>query len=113
MHETSLAENLLELIAEAARERSFERVLAVRVAVGELAGVEPEALRFCFGALCRDSPAEGATLRIDRVAGRAWCMDCSREVALPDRLAGCALCGGFGLRIKGGDELRLLDLEVR
>lgn len=113
MHELSLVESMLGIIEQEARARGFARVLAVRVAVGELGSVEPQALQFCFDAVCRGSLADGASLLIERVPGRAWCMDCSRQVALHDRLADCPECGGFALQIERGDELRLLDLEVQ
>ncbi len=109
----SLAESMLEIIEEEASTRGFARVLAVRVAVGELGSVEPESLQFCFDVVCRGSLAEGASLQIERVEGRAWCMECARSVVLHERHAGCPECGGFQVQIQGGEELRLLDLEVQ
>ncbi len=113
MHEMSLAEGIVDIIEEEALRRGFARVLQVRVAVGELGGVEPDALQFCFDAVCRGTLAEGARLCIERVGGQAWCMDCARAVALHERFGACPECGGFKLQMQAGDELRLLDLEVQ
>ena len=113
MHEMSLAEGIVDLIEEESRRQGFTRVLEVRVAVGELGGVEPEALQFCFDAVCRGTLADGARLTIERVPGQAWCMTCARVVPLHERYGECPQCGGVELQLQAGDELRLLDLEVR
>ncbi len=113
MHEMSLAEGIVDILEEESRRHGFERVLQVRVAVGALGGVEPEALQFCFDAVCRGTLAEGADLRIEHVPGQAWCLGCAQVVPLRERYDACPRCGGFELQLQAGDELRLLDLEVR
>jgi hydrogenase nickel incorporation protein HypA/HybF len=112
MHEMSLAEGVLQAIADSARANRFARVRRVWLEIGELAGVEPEALRFCFDAVTRGSMAEGAALDIVSTPGTAWCMDCARTVALPALDAACPGCGGWLLQVNGGRELRVKELEV-
>ena len=80
--------------------------------IGASAGVEIEALRFGFEVAARDSVAEGSDLAIDERAGSAWCEHCQREVNIPDRLSACPICGGYGLRVTGGTEMKLKNLEV-
>jgi hydrogenase nickel incorporation protein HypA/HybF len=112
MHEMALCENVLKAIESRSRIDGFRRVRRVRLEIGALAGVEVPAMRFGFGIVCRDSIAEGAELVIDDIPGRGWCSDCRREVALTQRYAPCPLCGGFGLRVMAGDEMRIKDIEV-
>lgn len=69
MHELSLAQNILELIEGAAKREALKRVTQVFVDLGEQACVEPDALRFCFDLVMRDSVAEGAKLNIANVPG--------------------------------------------
>ena len=64
MHELSLAENVLQLIEDAARAQRFSRVTAVFLELGEHAAVEREALSFCFDVVTQGSLAEGARLEI-------------------------------------------------
>ncbi|MBP8898249.1 MAG: hydrogenase maturation nickel metallochaperone HypA, partial [Sulfuritalea sp.] len=78
MHEMALAEGVLQLIEDAAREQDFARVSAVWLEIGQLSGVEVEAMKFCFDAVTRDSIAAGATLEIIAVPGTGWCMACAR-----------------------------------
>lgn len=112
MHEMSLAAGVLQLIEEQATQQRFARVLTVRLEIGKLAGVEVEAMRFCFDAVTRDSVAQGAALIIDEPEGQAWCLPCTRSVVLPERGSACPRCGGWQLQTTGGTELRVKELEV-
>ena len=84
----------------------------VIVEVGVLGHVDPHALEFAFELAAQDSPAAGAELEILEIEGRAWCMDCSAAVTVTRRGDPCPGCGGFGMIVEQGDELRLKELEV-
>ena len=112
MHELAICESLLGLIEETAKAQDFHRVTRVRLEVGPFSGVEIEALRFGFDVVARGSLAEAAALDIVVTEGEVWCFDCNNAVALADRLEGCPKCGGYQLRVTGGKELRIKDLEV-
>jgi hydrogenase nickel incorporation protein HypA/HybF len=67
MHEAGLAQQVIdactaELLAHGGRVAS-----CVGLRIGALAAVDPEALRFCFDALKKDTPLHSANLRIDWV----------------------------------------------
>jgi len=112
MHEMALAESLVELIEETARAHQAKRVAIVRLAIGALACVQPEALEFCFDAVSRGAIAEGARLEIVRTEGRGWCLDCETSVAVQERYGDCPECGGRHVQMTAGDEMRLLELEI-
>ena len=79
MHEVALMEELLRIAQEEARLAGGGRVRRVRLEVGALAGVDPDALRFAFEAL---APERLGSARLDLVEspGRAWCEACRAEV---------------------------------
>lgn len=112
MHEMALTESIVEIVSEEARRQGFGRVRVVRIKVGAMAHVEPEALRFCFDAVSRGTVAEGATLDIRRQPGEGWCPDCGRTVPLVERFGACPECGRRNVRMTSGDELRIEELEV-
>ncbi|MDD2878668.1 MAG: hydrogenase maturation nickel metallochaperone HypA [Acidiphilium sp.] len=112
MHEMSIAESLVELIEEAGRNQRFLRVRQIRVKLGALGHVEPEALRFCFDAVSQGTIAESAELDLEMVAGEGWCASCSRTVPISERYDLCPVCGQDHVRMTAGDELRLAELEV-
>lgn len=108
----SLAEGVLQIVEEAAREHGFTSVRSVRLELGQLSAVEVEALRFCFDVVVRDTLAEGARLEIETVPGVGWCMMCSASVPLSALYESCPLCGGHQVQPTAGTEMRVKDLEV-
>lgn len=107
MHELSLATAVVDACAARA---AGARVLRVRVEVGQLAAVLPDALRFCFDVCAQGTTVEGAALEIMEIPGRATCDDCGGTVALAAPFGRCR-CGGL-LRVVEGEELRVKDMEI-
>lgn len=70
MHETRLCLSLLALADEALRRDGAERIVSLRVEVGDLSGVVPEALAAAFPVCAAQTRAAGATLELDSVPGR-------------------------------------------
>ncbi|MCW2306857.1 hydrogenase nickel incorporation protein HypA/HybF [Rhodobium gokarnense] len=112
MHEMSLTESLIEIVAETARREGFDRVAVVRLEIGALSHVSPEAMEFCFSAVAGGTVADGAELDILRIPAKAWCLDCAREVPIAERYDPCPHCGGHQLQPTSGEELKLKELEV-
>lgn len=112
MHEVALAEGIRRIVDAQAAAHGFSRVTRLRLEIGRFAAVEPAALTFALRAVLRGGPAEGAAVDMIDLPGRALCCDCGAEVELADRLDPCPLCGGTGLLPRGGDDLRVKDMEV-
>jgi len=112
MHEASLAGGILQLVEDAARREGFQRVTQLRLEAGQLAGVEPRALRFALEALAPGTCLHGCTLLIDEPPGQAWCLPCGASVQINQRGDACPHCGGWQLQATGGTELRVVDLIV-
>lgn len=112
MHELSLAEEMRSIIQTYAVKESVRKVIAVYLQIGTLSGVVPEALQFCFDVVVRGSIAEGALLKLQIVPGVAKCPLCQAEVNIQNRYDSCSACGGFGLQLLQGDEMRITELEV-
>ena len=108
MHELALMESVVEAVCERLPE---QRVTAVRLEVGRLTAVVPEALRFCFDVCTRGTPLEGAALEIIDVAGRGRCRSCGHELCLESLFALCP-CGGMDIEVAAGEELRLKEVEI-
>ena len=112
MHEMALAESVLGIVEDYARRERVGRVRTVRLAIGRLANVEVEAMRFCFDAVTRGSVADSAALEIEEVPGTGWCMSCAEQVPLASRADGCPRCGTYQVTVTGGTELRVKELEL-
>lgn len=112
MHELSLCEGVLQILEEQAVSRDFKRVTRVWLEIGALSGVDPEALRFGFDVVMKDTLADAAVLEIIDLPGTAWCMPCGRPVPVEARFDACPHCGGYQLQVTAGDEMRIKELEV-
>ena len=110
MHELSLCEGLVQVIEEQALRERLNRVCGVWLQVGALAGVEVEALRFCFDVVTRGTVAEAAHLEIQAIPGEALCLLCEKQVAVRHFADTCPGCGG-ALTLVRGQELRITQME--
>lgn len=112
MHEMSLAEGVLQVLEDQARAQGFRRVKQVWLRIGELAGVDVDALTFCLDIVSQDTLADGAVFHVVREPGQGWCLACSQAVAVHCRYDGCPHCGSHQIQVTGGDEMQVGELEV-
>lgn len=112
MHEASLAGGILQLVEDAARREGFRRVTQLRLQAGQLAGVEPRALRFALEALSPGTCLQDTHFEIEEPPGEAWCLPCGQTVAIAQRGDACPHCGHYQMQPTGGTELKVLDMLV-
>jgi len=112
MHEMSLAESIVQILEDAAREQGYVRVRTVWLEIGQLACVEQESLRFCFDLVTRDGIAHQARLEIIEKPGQGRCLECLAEMPMAAPYGVCPVCGSQSLKVTGGDQMRVLELEV-
>jgi hydrogenase nickel incorporation protein HypA/HybF len=112
MHELSIMDSALSAVLERAREAGARRVYVLRLRIGALSGVVPEALQFAFEALTPGTLAEGAELAVERVPARFWCATCVREFAADDAFAECPGCHVPSAELRAGREMEIASLEI-
>jgi hydrogenase nickel incorporation protein HypA/HybF len=108
MHELAITESVVAAVTEHV---GAARVIRVRLLIGKLSGVVPDAVRFCFDVCAEGTALAGARLEIVEVPGSAECQDCRADVELHDPVALCG-CGSANLRVLAGQELRITEVEV-
>ena len=112
MHELSIMQSALSLALDQARQAGASRVHTIRLRIGALSGVVPDALEFAFEALAPGTAAEGAKLAIEAVPARFWCAPCAREFQSDDLLAECPGCHTPSGELRAGREMELASLEI-
>ena len=112
MHERSLVQALLRQVESIRQDHAAQRVLTVRVSVGEFSGVEPELLQFAFADLTSMSVLDGAELTVDRVPLECSCRDCGAATRVEQFRFECANCQGRNLDIVRGEELTLESVTL-
>ncbi len=109
MHEVSIAEGIAEVVERTAAKNSITAISRVRVAIGELSGVDCDALNFAWESIAKNGLFKGAKLEIEHVPGKAWCTDCEKTVPLMRYGNACPLCEGYHLIATEGTEMRVID----
>ncbi len=111
MHETGIAAEVRRIARAAVSGRGPGKIAVVRLAVGDLAAVEPELLSHAWDALVAGTEDDGSVLEVDWRPARQTCAACGD---VPERAPGtwlklCPRCGGV-LRVTGGDDLDVLQV---
>jgi hydrogenase nickel incorporation protein HypA/HybF len=110
VHEYSIVQALLERVDHEATVHGASRVHRVRVAIGELSGVEVELLRTAYETIRQRTRCEEAELEVRRVEARWECASCGTPIPRGAPLH-CAACG-HRARLASGDEIVLDQIEM-
>ena len=102
----------VRMAAESAQAAGASRITALRLRVGRLSGVVPEAMQFAWDVVRAGTIAADASLEIETVAAVAWCERCETEFGCADFLAGCPHCHQPAAVLRHGRELEIKALEL-
>jgi|SRR5215469_6137225 len=112
MHELSIAQSMLEAVEAEAVRHLGAKPSKVGLKIGELAAVDPDALRFGFEILVRDTALEGLQLEIEFCPRRHRCLDCGTEFSVKDFDFRCPACRSTRNDCVSGDQLEIAYLEL-
>ncbi len=112
MHEIAIMKSTLEIAGERAQLENAFAIDVIRLRVGVLSGVVPEALEFAFETLKNGTLAEHGKLEIERVPAIFTCSVCGRETERDFIEYDCPKCGGMLALRGGGSDLELAQMEV-
>jgi hydrogenase nickel incorporation protein HypA/HybF len=110
LHEVGIINDILDIATDAARESGASHITAVRVKVGELSGVVPDALSFAFEVVAESTIAAGASLIIEPIPAACSCTLCGME-RMQTNISDCPECGGKSV-MSHGYELLVSSIEV-
>lgn len=108
MHELAIAESILDVL----RAQVKGRITSIKLKIGEMSGVVPDALRFSFQIASEGTAAKGATLDIEHVPLTARCNNCSETFHIKNYCFECSRCGGNNFKVIAGRELSIEEVEV-
>jgi hydrogenase nickel incorporation protein HypA/HybF len=108
MHEMAITQSVVDAVCDHAAGR---RVHSVRVEVGALCAIVPDAMLFCFELATEGTVAGGARLDLDVRPGLARCRTCETDFELTDLILLCP-CGSADVEVLAGRDMRILSMEV-
>ena len=112
MHEMAIAEGILNIAFDYAKQNKASKISKITLKLGEMSGVELEALNMSFEVLIKNTIAEGAELIVNKVPIIGQCNKCGKDFHIEHYNFFCPECNGI-LILKSGRELQVesLDLE--
>ena len=112
MHEMSIVLGIVKIAETEAVKAGVERFAAIDLEIGNLAGVEWEALDFAWQAAVAGSVLEQAEKRVHKIQAKGQCADCDHIYEVFHIHDNCPKCGSFMKAILQGKELRLKSLDT-
>ncbi|MGH9107877.1 MAG: hydrogenase maturation nickel metallochaperone HypA [Acidimicrobiales bacterium] len=110
MHELGLCSSIVDAVQRRAGERP---VAHVRVRVGRLHHVHPDAFDQSFAVAAMGTVAEDAVAELVQLPVRAACSHCSTTWECEELPLACPTCGSVDIDLLGGDELLLESIKYR
>jgi hydrogenase nickel incorporation protein HypA/HybF len=108
----AIARNIVNIAVAAAEGEGAKRITMVNVVAGELRGIVPAQLIFCFGLMAENTLASGAYLGLEITPVMGKCKKCQDTFMVKDYRYVCPRCKGEDIQTISGAELRVKDIEV-
>jgi hydrogenase nickel incorporation protein HypA/HybF len=112
MHELGIAASILDCVDREAERHPGQHISKVGVKIGELAGVDADALQFGFEVLVKDTEREPLTLDVEFIPRVQRCSKCEHEFRMREFDPRCPLCSDFATTCVSGEELDIAYMEV-
>lgn len=111
MHEVSIAEDIIEIIKAEMPKYNITKIDSIKIRIGNMSQVMPDALIFGFEFLSKGTQFENAKIIIERVPTKGRCRNCGCEFVIEDIMDNCPECGEIYIDIISGKELEILEFE--
>lgn len=107
MHETSLMYDVLRTIEISASDNDIDEVTEIKLVIGNISTILPDALRFAFDSFKGHPPlAADARLILEERLPEVECRTCGEKYPFsPLGDYTCPRCGGYDVKLNGGEEL--------
>ena len=112
MHEMSIAQNLISIIQEEMLKNNAKVLGSVRLNIGQMSAIVPDALSFCFKVATADTALEGARLIIDIIPLKGYCQSCDKTFEIKDYAFFCPSCNSSEIKTVSGQDLSIVEIEV-
>jgi hydrogenase nickel incorporation protein HypA/HybF len=112
MHELSIVMSIVETAEEKVKENHAQSVESIDLVIGDLAGVENEALDFAWDSAVKNTVLQTAKRNIIHVPAKAKCLECDCEFEVKEIYDECPLCGEHLLQIIQGKELQIKSMVL-
>jgi hydrogenase nickel incorporation protein HypA/HybF len=112
MHELSVVMSIIDIAQQQAEKENASVIEEIEMDIGCLSTIQPDAFEFAWQQAVKETILEKAEKRINRIKGKAICLDCNAVFPLENLYDACPVCGEHLIDILEGKELRVRSLVV-
>ncbi len=112
MHELALAESLIGKIVKIAVEDEITAIFSVTLLIGDLSGVDKDALDFALPFASKGTLLETSNFIYEIVRLKVKCDDCNQESYPEVPIIACTHCHSDNIKIIAGREFIIKEMEV-
>jgi hydrogenase nickel incorporation protein HypA/HybF len=112
MHELSITMSILEIVEENAKKLNAESVHEIEMDIGELSGIDYDALEFAMEHAQKSDMLKDAKLVINKIPAKAKCNSCQHEFEINDYYSPCPVCNTFDNEVIQGKELKVKTFKI-
>jgi hydrogenase nickel incorporation protein HypA/HybF len=112
MHELSVVMSIVDIAQQEAEKAHAGIIEEIEMDIGCLSTIEMSAFEFAWQQGIRETILEKAVKKVNRIKGKAKCMECKVTFPVKNVYDECPVCGGHLLQILEGKELRVKSLVL-
>lgn len=112
MHEVAIAEEIKNVVIQKLNENKGKKVKGIKLLIGEITSIVPEALKFAFNVVSKGTPMENALIHIKVLKAKAFCRNCSKKFKVNDYYFICPACHSSDVEIIQGREMIIQTIEM-
>jgi hydrogenase nickel incorporation protein HypA/HybF len=108
----SIAQNLIEVLRDEMTKHRVKTLRSVRLDIGQMSAIVPEALSFCFQVITDGTELEGVKLIMDISPLMGNCQVCDKEFEIKDYTFLCPTCGSTKIDTIGGQGMSVVEMDA-
>lgn len=112
MHETALAQDIINIVTETLINYPDKKLKTVRVHLGEMIAVVPDLLHHSYDALIVDTALAFSKLDLKIIPVSALCNSCKKKFGIVEFEFYCPFCQSPNIIVTSGNEFIIQDLVV-
>lgn len=113
MHELSIAQSIVELAEQKAKDHQASEIEELELEIGSLAGVELQTLDFALESVVKGTMLDNARIVRHDIAGEGRCGDCGEVFPVNALFSPCPHCGSYCVKAIKGKELRIKSIVIK
>lgn len=112
MHELSIVMSIVDLASKEAVKHHARAIEEIELEIGCLTGIEMDSFEFAWKQGVKRTILENALRRVNRIEGKAQCLDCGCIFYMEHLYDSCPDCNSHLAEIISGKELKVKSLVL-